>query len=488
MENNVNVMCREENTKSTKALSVIVISDPHYYSKRNWIDCDPFQFEPERDQQYRRGSEEIIKFVFDEVCREGEPDIVLINGDLTNNGEVTSHEEMRELLRSLKSRGKRVYVTTATHDYCLDNNGYSYGFDKHNNKIPVPAFSRNMLYEYYFEFGMNEALSVHRSTMSYSLQLNDDFMLLALNDDYGKAGPGYTDDCFEWIEKQVLYAKQNNLFIVAMTHHPLLAPSALYRLIAPGDLVENGVETAKRFADWGIPCIFTGHSHIHNISSVKSDNGNILYDVSTSCVIGYPPYYRHITFDIENRSIAVQSTLLDNIPALDTDGLPLSEFTKRLFLGNIEDVFKAAENDFDTFAELAIGISMPKEKSYRLKPLIQLAAKYVNHLTFGRVWRFSRLSNDVTHREISLIKKKKVLPYVVDVIANLFKGDADMRGRSEQRRIQYRVAMGFVKHMDKLTKPFAGKLKALGIDSVSSVVMPLLQNDGISDANAVLKY
>ena len=76
-------------------LSVTVISDPHYYSKRNWAGGDPFQFAPKRDQLYKEGSEEILKHVFNEICQDNEEQIVLINGDLTNNGEITSHEEMR---------------------------------------------------------------------------------------------------------------------------------------------------------------------------------------------------------------------------------------------------------------------------------------------------------------------------------------------------------------------------------------------------------
>ena len=77
-------------------LDVVILTDTHYYSKKNWVDGDPFAFPPAREQLFRRGSEEILRHVFDELCKEGMPEIVLISGDLTNNGEVTSHEEMRE--------------------------------------------------------------------------------------------------------------------------------------------------------------------------------------------------------------------------------------------------------------------------------------------------------------------------------------------------------------------------------------------------------
>ncbi len=471
-----------------KPLAVTLIADPHYYSKKNWVDGDPYRFPPQREQQYKRGSEEIIRYVFDEVCRDGAPDIILINGDLTNNGEVTSHEEMRALLRKLKSRGKRVYVTTATHDYANGGNGFSYGFDKDNREVLVPALQREQLYDYYFEFGLNEALSVHLPSMSYTVKLNEDYLLLALNDDVGKQQCGFTDDCFLWIEQQVRQAQANGQFVVAMTHHPVLAPSVLYRLIAPGDVLEDGEETAKRFADLGIPCILTGHSHIHNISSVKSESGNLLYDVSTASVIGYPPYYRRITFDPEQCAIAVSSVLLDRIPGLDTDGLSLSDFTKKLFLGNISDIFTFAETDYEQFSELAIGFSMPKEKSHRLKPVLRPAAKYINRLTFGRIWRFSRRTSAVTRQEMQLVKAEKVLPFAIEMIANLFKGDAALQGTSQADAVKYAIAVGFFQHLDKRAKPFHKKLQSLGIESIAATVHPLLQNDGLGDAEAILHY
>lgn len=465
-----------------KPLSLTIISDPHYYSKKNWVDGNPYQFPPKREQQYRRGSEEIIKYVFDEICSDDESDIVLINGDLTNNGEYTSHEEMRNLLRSLKKRGKRVYVTTATHDFRSD--GISYGYDKNDNKVDVPAFIRDDLYEYYYEFGMNEALSIHMPSMCYTVQLEEGYRLLALNDDKGYNHAGFTDECFEWIKEQVELAKKENQFVIAMTHHPILAPSPLYKLIGAKDMLESGELRAKQFADMGIPCIFTGHSHIHNISLIESDKGNVFYDVSTSALVGFPPYYRKALFYPDNRSIDIRSILVDNVPNLDTDGKSLTDYIENLFLGTISDILDTAENDFEKFTELAIGFSLQKEKAYKLKFFIQKGAKFINHLTFGKVWRYTKRKNKVTKQEIQPFKQKAVLPFVIELIANLYRGDANISKTS----VEYRIAKAFLELMDNITKPFSKKLKALGIESISAVVLPLMNKEGIKDSNAQLKY
>lgn len=464
-----------------KPLDVVVLTDTHYYSKKNWVDGDPFAFPPAREQLFRRGSEEILRYVFDEICRDGMPEIVLISGDLTNNGEVTSHEEIRELLRGLKARGKRVYVTTATHDF--RGEGVSYGFDKDNHKVDVPAFRRDDLRDFYREFGMDEAVSVHEPSMCYAVDLTPEYRLLALNDDKGYDHAGFTEECFEWIRQQVQTARQNGQFVLAMTHHPVLSPSPLYRLIASGDLLESGEERAKQFADLGVPCMFTGHSHIHNISGITSDSGNTFYDVSTSALVGFPPNYRTVRFDPDAGTIAISTVTVNHVSSLDTDGLSLSAFTEKQFLGTVSDILDTAEHDYPAFQELANGFSLRPDKSAKLKWIIRPAAKYVNHLSFGKVWRWTKHGNGVSKAEILPLRDNKVVPFAVSMVANLYRGDAGLAKDS----VEYRIASALFRKLDCLSKPFSKKLRSAGLDSLSSALLPLLHNDGLPDADYTIR-
>lgn len=466
-------------------LSITVITDTHYYSKKNWLDGDPYKFPPARAQEYRQGSEEIIRHVFDAVSAKDEPEIILISGDITNNGEITSHMEMRELLRKLKANGKRVYLITATHDY--SDSGFSYGFDKDNNEVPVPALKREELYDFYFEFGLNEALDIHKPSMSYVLQLADGCRLLALNDDRGNNYCGFTSDCLEWISRQLDKAKRDGEYVIAMTHHPLLAPSVFYRLIAPSDMLEDGENVAAFLADKGVRCIFTGHSHIQNISSLKTKNGSEIYDISTSCLVGYPPCYRKVIFNPQENSIAVTTTLVKYVPELKETGENLPVFLKELFLGVAGDILRFAETDYDSFTYLAIGFSLSRDKAYKLKPIIRPAAKYLNHLTFGRVWRISKKQSNVSKTEVIPIKDEPVVPYIISCASNLYKGDAQMD--KTDSIIKFKVAQGFLIKADKMLKPFSKKLKSIGIDSLYTAAMPLLKRQkAISDTNAVIPF
>lgn len=466
-----------------KPLKFTVITDTHYYSKRNWIAGNSDDFPPESGQLLVKYSEEIIRDTFNKLSRNDEIDIILISGDLTNNGEIPSHEEMRDVLKELKNRGKMIYVITATHDY---DDGFmpAYGRDQNNNPVPVPRLVRDKLMDYYGEFGYNDAISVHEESLSYVAQLSEGYRLLALNDDYGNPHCGYSEDCFEWVKAQVERAEREGQFLVAMTHHPVIAPSVLYRLIGANDMLDKHELRAKQFADMGLPFILTGHSHVHNISSVTTESGNTLYDISTGALTGFPPVYREIEIIPDERKIDVKSFFADHVAGIDTDGLTLTEYTKKLFLGSIADAIENAENNYEAFMDFAVGMSLSKEVTAKYKFIFQIISKCLNRLTFGKVYKFVRFSSKVSSDEIKPVYNKKVVPFIIDAVANLYKGD----GNIEKSSPEYKIAESVLKKFDRLLKPFSKKLKAIGLENISSAVLPLLHNDGIGDADAVLRY
>ena len=98
-------------------IKIQFVTDIHYYSRKNGTEGAAYDKEEAKSQQVIKDSDLVIKKGFDMLCEDNSTDIVVIAGDTTRNGEYNSHEEVIELMRSLKARGKRVYVITATHDY-----------------------------------------------------------------------------------------------------------------------------------------------------------------------------------------------------------------------------------------------------------------------------------------------------------------------------------------------------------------------------------
>ena len=71
------------------------------------------------------------------------------------------------------------------------------------------------------------------------------------------------------------------------------------------------------------------------------------------------------------------------------------------------------------------------------------------------------------------------MPFAIGMVANLYRGDADLAKDS----VEYRIACALFLKLDQLSKPFSKKLRSAGIESISSVLLPLLHNDGLPAAN-----
>ena len=101
-----------------------VIADPHYYSEKLGVSGESYRRRAGSDQKMLAESKGTVKAALDEI-KNSDAEFLLIAGDLSNDGERVSHEEMREMLYDFK-KTKPVYVVTATHDWCCDENPRRY--------------------------------------------------------------------------------------------------------------------------------------------------------------------------------------------------------------------------------------------------------------------------------------------------------------------------------------------------------------------------
>lgn len=468
-------------------LKVQIITDPHYYSRTIGTEGKAYKKAESKSQKVIKDSDLVIDTAWDMLCEDTSTDIVLLAGDTTKDGEIASHQEFIEKLRELKSRGKRVYVITATHDY--QDDGLADGY-KGDDKIKVPAATRDMLWKMYYEFGPSEAISYHLPSMSYVVQLCDGYRLFALNDDRdvddnGPASSGFSESCKKWIYEQIEDAQKNDQYIIAMTHHPMIAPSPFYAIIGKGDLQGHHDENVEEFADRGINCIFTGHTHIHDISFKRTEKGNIFYDVSTAALIGYPPTMRTAVIDPANGKITVETQYIEQVKGLDTDGKSFPQYIKDFFIGMIGEVLWAAGNDIDRLAEMTDAFSVPGEKVKKLKFIIKPIGKFLNSLTIGKIGKWTRAETDLKPEDYEDIKDRKVLDFILEAVTNLYGGDAPYTPDTRE----YKIAMGLLSIIDSFLDTIGVKIGKLlkGCESASSLVEPLLYNAGICDEKAELK-
>jgi predicted MPP superfamily phosphohydrolase len=471
---------------NNEPLKIQFITDVHYYSRKNGTEGKAYDKAESKSQMVIKDSDLVIKAGFDKLVSDTSTDIVIIAGDTTRNGELTSHEEFIEMLRDLKKRGKRVYVITATHDF--REGGVTEGYDG-DEKIQIPAVGKRQdLWDMYYEFGPNEAIATFKDSLCYVVQLAPGYRLFALNDDTNDKqegrGSGYSDECMKWIMEQLKDAQDNDQYVIAMTHHPMISPSPFYKIIGGGNMQRDHEITREIFADAGLHCMLTGHTHVHDISYITTKKGNRFYDVACGALIGCPPVMRNVTFDPKNQKIEVDTQFIEEVPGLDTNGKSFPQYMKDFFFGMIKEVIWAMGYDIDRLAEMSDAFSIPGEKVKKLGWILKPVGKFLDKLTFKKVWRLCKKESGLKKSDIADIADNKVTDFILELVQNLYCGDSPYGPDTRE----YKITCGFLNVIDSFLNTIhlsIGKF-IKGATSVRSIVEPLLWNSGYCDAEATL--
>lgn len=473
---------------NNEPLKIQFITDTHYYSTKNGTEGKAYEKDESKSQMVVKDSPKVLKRAFDMLCEDTSTDIVVLSGDTTRNGERTSHEEFIEMLRDLKKRGKRVYVITATHDF--RDRGVSRGFVG-DEVIEVPAVEhRHELWDMYYEFGPNEAIATYPDSLCYVVQLAPGYRLFALNDDTndkpdGERGSGYSDGCMQWIMEQLEDAKKNDQFVIAMTHHPMISPSPFYSIIGKGDMQRNHETTREIFADAGLQVMLSGHTHVHNIGYITTEKGNRFYDVACGATIGCPPVMRNVIIDPKNAKVDVDTIYVDNVEGIDTEGKSFPEYMKGFFFGMIAKVIWAMGNDIDVLAEMTPAFSIPGEKVKKIGWLILPIGKFLNKLTFKKIWKLCKKETGLKKADIADIADNRVVDFILELVQNLYCGDSPYGPETRE----YKLTCGLLNVIDAFLNTIGFKIgKVLkGATSVRSLVEPLLwKNSEFKDEYASL--
>lgn len=460
-------------------LTVTVLTDTHLYSKKNGSEGKAYEYANSKSQILLAQSGEVLDTAFAQIAADSGSDIVLICGDLTSNGDLESHKEIIDKLRRLKNSGKRVYVITATHDFRKSGVTAAYSGDE---KIEVPTATRDMLFDMYREFGPDDAIAVHRESMSYVVQLADGYRLFALNDDTNRSGKsGFSDECFEWISTQARQAREDGQLIIAMTHHPLIAPSPVYAMIGKGDMLGDHDVRIEQLADLGVSFIFTGHTHIHNISDYCSKRGNRLYDICTGSPIGYPGVMRTVTFGDE---VNVATDYVAEPECFKTKGIKLHDALEQQLIGVIRSMIAVAGEDVDKLADMACSISIKPKVIYKFGWIIKPIFKFLNSLKVGTVASWVKKETGLRKSDYADVKDIKVVDIITELVLNLYGGESKYPPETSV----YKITVGLLHIIDSILGVLHIDMKKLTkvVGSVTELVKPLLYNAGIDSYTACL--
>ena len=283
----------------TTAVKIAVVSDIHYMDpsllKNNASAGAAFQSYLDADPKLIEFSDPIFRTVISQLKSEN-PDILLIPGDLTKDGEKVSHQTMAILLKQLTDAHIRVFVVPGNHDV---NNPEAATYDGDKGS-PTPSVSASEFSSIYSAYGYGNAIARDPNSLSYVNQLVPGVWLLGLDDceyednkDIAIVAGRIKPETMKWALGWMQEARRKHITVFGMMHHNIIEHYAGQSQLDPGYVTDNWESVSDQFINAGMSVMFTGHYHANDIT-MRTTGGKEFFDIETGSLVTAPIPYRMI--------------------------------------------------------------------------------------------------------------------------------------------------------------------------------------------------
>ncbi len=290
----------------------ITLSDLHYYDTTLGTTGSAFQTYLNNDRKLLAESPEIISAISKKAVL-SDANFLIISGDLTKDGEKSSHLKVAQMLKKIENSGKKVFVINGNHDV-LNPEAVSFSGDKTS---PCPNITQDDFSKIYSDFGYSESIMKDSSSLSYVAEPVSGLWLLMVDScNYStKNSHSVTEgeikkDTLSWIKLVINKASSENKSIIASMHHGVIDHYPSNKKHYPQYILKNSSEISKLFISAGIKVAFTGHYHAQDATMRKNKNGFLL-DIETGSPLTYPCPYRVI--DLKDNILTSTSFFIDKI-------------------------------------------------------------------------------------------------------------------------------------------------------------------------------
>ena len=232
--------------------------------------------------------------IFDQLVntlKQQKPDLVLITGDLTEGGQLASHEYVKDKLNELRAAGLKIFVIPGNHDL---TGTVDFG-------------------EFYKDFGYSEATA--REELSYVAEPFPGLTLLGINS--GKDGI-LSEETLNFAVTQARAATEKGNQIICMMHHALLPHISYANVLIPSSNVADWENVREQLACAGIRVVLSGHFHVSDIAmDLTNDLSRSIYDISTGSTVSYPSDYRVLTYTDNPAELKVETRRIMQLEGKD---------------------------------------------------------------------------------------------------------------------------------------------------------------------------
>jgi len=318
---------------------LVVFSDTHIYDTSLGTTGKAFEAYIDADRKMVREGPEILDAAIAAI-KELKANIVLVPGDLTKDGEKSSHELAASYLAQLKASGKKVYVVPGNHDI---KNGHSYGYVG-DTVQRVPNITAEQFTQIYADYGYKDALQRDTDSISYVAEPQPGLWLLGLDscryreniEDKETITDGkFSPQTLGWIEKMLGQAAKDNKAVIVMMHHGIMEHYIGHEKNYGEYIVDDAPEVARMLAAYNVRLVLTGHDHAQDITVKKwEDTKKFVFDMETGSLVTYPCPYRVINISADQQAMITTEL----VTAIKSHPQDFPAFSKQYLLDGIAGI------------------------------------------------------------------------------------------------------------------------------------------------------
>ena len=314
----INYYLEQKDSPKTK---IVVLSDPHVMAPELLV-SNGYAW-----TKYMNGQRKMVDYsqvLFDEMVirlkDDIKPDLVLITGDLTKDGERLSHEYVKGKLDELRASGIRTLVIPGNHD-----RGGSIDAVVYDNILTYPAevATDEWFATQYADYGYGESSEREATTLTYACEPVSNLVVIGI--DSGIEGT-LSAQTLSWVVDKAKAATASGKRVIAMMHHPLIPHVTNAESLVPTYVVSNHDYIRNALIDAGIKVIFTGHFHTSDIAKDYNDEiTKEIFDVNTGSLISYPCDYREVTISDDLMQLSLTTGHITSLTGDDNFSSDLSK-------------------------------------------------------------------------------------------------------------------------------------------------------------------
>ncbi|MGL5977434.1 MAG: metallophosphoesterase [Erysipelotrichaceae bacterium] len=290
---------------SEQPLRIVVASDLHYLSPRIHDHGAAISAMMEAGDGKLSHYGDLILASFVTEMLELQPDVVILSGDMTLDGEIESHEDLMQAYTVLEQAGIAVLVLPGNHDvdtpFAAAYKGNSYDY--------IEAMTHAGFQKAYREFGIDLALSKDKETFSYIVPLRSDVWVLLVDTNTLANRNKVSDETLAWMEKVCDMASAANAKLIGVSHQNLLQHSSLFK---GGFVISNAQAIIDLYTSHEFLVNLAGHLHPQHI-----EEGEIVEILTQSMGLFHHTYG---VIDYDGSTLSYQANALDIESWVQTQG------------------------------------------------------------------------------------------------------------------------------------------------------------------------